>query len=456
MKNYTEFSNFVAQKESVFGEQSDIYFQQLGEKLRESNNPLNMAKAAFFDIYSEFKHSPSEAQLVWQVVYQGGYPNIPTVDPQKNDMVRIRNRNLFQNLLPSMFENERQRASHGHLVDMVYESGVFLDSAANRNQVADTLYKGFSVIDMGGRQNIVLPTRNLTEHNLTAEDFEENLPLILKFFDKGGSKIMPFPVNEFGDYISEEIGQPELIQKIYNNMRDNVGTSDGASMWTSFRLSEDGKGLEVNVTAGNWDTGAFHEVGVWGYKDKDDNYKPLIIPMEDVMEMVKASKMSHWLDAMNDPWETGEWVGTKRGREWLRDKNLGFLTPESLKEKIGEWYEKGTDYKKEDGTMSKKYWGSKDPGDWLSIPNWAIEVADPRGFEFEHIIVPFWEKYGSKGMDLSDVEFENMWQKLLEDESITFEDRFMKWWIDEYTELIAPPGGFRGRTSVNKKSAFSD
>ena len=36
MKNYTEFSNFVAQKESVFGEQSDIYFQQLGEKLRES------------------------------------------------------------------------------------------------------------------------------------------------------------------------------------------------------------------------------------------------------------------------------------------------------------------------------------------------------------------------------------------------------------------------------------
>ena len=53
MKNYTEFSNFVAQKESVFGEQSDIYFQQLGEKLRESNNPLNMAKAAFFDIYSD-------------------------------------------------------------------------------------------------------------------------------------------------------------------------------------------------------------------------------------------------------------------------------------------------------------------------------------------------------------------------------------------------------------------
>ena len=81
-------------------------------------------------------------------------------------------------------------------------------------------------------------------------------------------------------------------------MRGDPGKDDGASLWTSFRRSEDGKGLEVNVTAGNWDTGSFHEVGVWGYKDKDNQIRPLIIPMNDMYKMIKAAKKSHWMDAM--------------------------------------------------------------------------------------------------------------------------------------------------------------
>ena len=68
--------------------------------------------------------------------------------------------------------------------------------------------------------------------------------------------------------------------------------------------------------------------------------------------------------------------------------------------------------------------------------------------------MPFWEKYGPKGMDLSDEEFENMWQKELETGTITFEDRFMSWWIDQFTDLIAPPGGFRGRTRIMTKTPF--
>ena len=452
-KNYTQFKDWKLQKQNIYGEQSDIYFQQLGQKLRESGQRANLAKAAFFDIYEELQHNNNDAQLVWQVLFQT-HPILEDVDPEKQGERIHSVRELKTDMFPSSIENIRHRNSHTHLVDLVYASGIFNESKADRDDVAQRLYKYYDVLDMGGKQNIVFTKRELTEQNLDIDDIEENLPLILKFFDKTDSQLIPFPVNAFGDSIGDEYDQPELIKKIVKDMRGDPGKDDGASLWTSFRRSEDGKGLEVNVTAGNWDTGSFHEVGVWGYKDKDNQIRPLIIPMNDMYKMIKAAKKSHWMDAMNDPWETGAWVGTKRMREFMRDKGMGFMIFDSLKEKIGEWYQRGKEYTKEDGkTKSRKYWGSKD-GDWLSIPNWAIEVADPKAFEFENIIVPFWEKYGPKGMDLSDEEFENMWQKELETGTITFEDRFMSWWIDQFTDLIAPPGGFRGRTRIMTKTPF--
>ena len=63
-KNYTQFKDWKLQKQNIYGEQSDIYFQQLGQKLRESGQRANLAKAAFFDIYEELQHVGLTVELI--------------------------------------------------------------------------------------------------------------------------------------------------------------------------------------------------------------------------------------------------------------------------------------------------------------------------------------------------------------------------------------------------------
>ena len=71
---------------------------------------------------------------------------------------------------------------------------------------------------------------------------------------------------------------------------------------------------------------------------------------------------------------------------------------------------------------------------------------DPRAFEYENIIKPFWEKHKDK----SDAEFEKAWEYELRMNSYTFEERNMEWFNKKWGEIISAPGSMPGYGGVSQ------
>jgi len=416
------------------------YWQETSKKWRVVGGDLNLAKAAFLELYPEMLRNNRHADIekIWGVLYEG-MSNIGEVEPSTQGERLWDTRTIQYNFFPSMIENPRHRKSFVKLVDYVHQGGAFKEGYASRIDVASKLFQDYVVIDVGAKQNLALSKRELREANMTPEQVVESLPYMMTFFEKQGHKLIPFPEGDYEEYQLGDTSQAVIMDTILQTVRQKPGWSD-ANMWASFRRSSDGEGLEVIVLAGNHDQHDFETIGRYHY-NKDGKNIPLIIKRADMWKMLKAAYSTHFMDTMNDPWE----MGVAERRKMLPAVSWGLgLGQDTLKEKISKWFHKGivevdpetgkNVIDPETGKEKRKFWGTRGGDAYLSIPSWGIEVFDPRAFEYESIIKPFWEKYGH----LPDKEFEEAWDMELIKNTYTFEDRHLAWWENLFKSIAAP------------------
>ena len=421
----------------IKGDGAKSYWKTTGKKWRKAGGDLNLAKAAFLELYPEMlrNNRHGDIERIWSVLYEQ-MTNIGEVEPSTQGERLWDTRTIQHNFFPSMIENDRHRKSHAKLVDFGHQAGAFKEGYASRIDVASKIYEDYRMADIGAKQNLAFTKRELRANNMTMEQVVENLPYMMTFFEKQGHKLIPFPEGDYEEYQLGDTSQQVIMAKVMESIRGKDGWED-ANMWTSFRRSSDGEGLEVIIMAGNQDQHDFETVGRMHY-NKDGKNIPLIIENADMWKMLKAAHSTHWRDAMNDPWE----MNVAERRKMLPAVSWGLgLGQDTLKEKISQWFHKGTVVTDPDtGKETRKFWGTKGQDSYLSIPNWGIEMFDPRAFEYESIIKPFWEKHGH----LSDKDFEEAWEMERIKNTYTFEDRHMKWWEEQFRSLIAPPGGMPG------------
>ena len=293
-----------------------------------------------------------------------------------------------------------------------------------RKDIAQKLYSAYAVADVGGKENLVMTLKELRKNHMTIDQVVESLPYLMAFFEKQGERLVPWTKNEFGDFSVEERMDPNTIYTLLEKIRES---DSDATMWTAYRRSEDGKGMEVTINAGNHGTGDFETIGVWKYKKDDGEVVPLIFSEKDMWKMLKQAWSNHYRDAENDFWELS---------------GGGPLLQDTLKEKMDYWYHQGIVNKK----GIREYSGQTGGSSYLAIPKWGIEVMDPRAFEYENIIKPFWEKHKDK----SDAEFEKAWEDELRMNSYTFEERNMEWFNKKWGEIISAPGSMPGYGGVSQ------
>ena len=97
-----------------------------------------------------------------------------------------------------------------------------------------------------------------------------------------------------------------------------------------------------------------------------------------------------------------------------------------------------------------KNWIDRGPSNkFKSIPSWTEELLtqpffDLAKFEYDEVVLPFWEKYGPKGENLSPQEFADKWEEVRRDETYSFEEKYFDLFtyglIDPYHP--PPPFGF--------------
>ena len=426
-KNYQEFKD--DHERYAKASDSKQYFATLRDQFIEEGDPRSMAKAAFVDILPEMLANgrSSIASQVYDVLYND-YAQTGSQLKDEGGAVHDKRR-VEYNFLPSGIEDSSHRRSHVHLVDMMYKAGGFSEHTDSRMDIAQKLYADYRVIDVGGKQNLWFTNRELRLNNFTIDDVLENLPYIMVYFDKLGYELTPFP-----DGYGDTENQQKILAKMLVDMRS---TDSDNNMWTAFRRTGDGEGLEANVMAGNHAERSFDAVHRWHYI-KDGKAVPLVVDKELMWKILKQAKSTHFIDAQQDFWETGAWVGTERAREWLRDKGLGFMTPETLKEKWKKWYFDGG--KKNEKTGEMEYIGPQGGDVWQSIPDAFVEVFDPRKFEWETIIKPLYEKYGQGEGELSHEDFDEMIEMERQKNTWTMEERWLSRIWDKWKEFIQPPG----------------
>lgn len=397
-----------------------VFFASIRDRLINETDKRSMAKGAFLDIYGEMiaNGRTSDAYKIYDILYNDyTETGADLADPGGAIWDK---RKIEYNFLPSAIENRGHRKAHIHLIDLIHKSGEFKEYTANRMDIAQRLYKDYRVLDVGGKQNLSFTTRELRENNFTAEDVLENLPYMMVYFEKLGYELTPFP-----DGYGDTENQQKILGKMIGEMRS---TDSGANMWTAYRRTGDG-GLEVNIMAGNHDELQFDAVQRWHYI-KDGKAEPLIIDNVLMWKILKQAKATNFIDAQQDPWETG--VDERRKMLPAVSWGLG-LGQDTIKEKWEKWY---VDLGKKNNKGEMEYSGPQGGDVWQSIPDPLIEVFDPRKFEWDSIIKPLWEKYGH----LSHAEFEEKVEIERQKNTWTFTERHLKNILKKWEKWIFPPG----------------
>ena len=433
--DYLEFKDWYSGIEAVYGEDTGTYMSQLVNTITTKKTPLNMAKGAFLSIYGDLKESnESVAIKLYKSVYEYA-PREPTTNVFEYGKNLFDTREIERTFFPSSIEDSNLRAGHVHLVSFGHKSGRFAEGSMTRLDIAKEIYTPYAIADVGGKENLSFTLKELKKNNMTIDMVTDGLPYLMKHFEKQGHKLVPWTLNKYGDFTIEERMNPDTIHILLETLRQQEGWSD-ATMWAAYRRSEDGKGMEVTLNAGHHGSGNFETVGVWKYVKDDGEVENLIFSEDEMWKLLKSAWNTHYMDAENDFWEMSH------GGSQLQD---------TLKEKMEYWYNQGEEYTKEDGTKSRRYAGSQGGSNYVAIPKWGIEIMNPKAYEYENIIVRFWEEHGHK----SDAEFEKAWEDELRNNTYNFEDRHMQWWKRQFRGLIAPPGSLPGYGAVSQSFAGS-
>jgi len=405
-----------------------LHFASKRNKFIAKGDPLNMAKGAFLDLYPEMLANKrvDVAKRIYEVLYddytQAGLEL--TLDATWDK------RQIEYNFLPSSIENSKHRSAFTHLVELMYKAGGFAEHTDSRLDIAQKLFEDYRVVDVGGKQNLYFTKRELREHSFTIEDVLDNLPYIMVYFDKMGYELTPFP-----DGYGDTENQQAILKKKQKEIRS---TDSDNSMWTSYRRTGEGGGLEVNIMAGNHNERSFDVVYKWHYI-KDGKAEPLVVDKDLMWKILIQAKSTHFLDAQNDPYEMG--VGERRKMLPAVSWGLG-LGQDTLREKWKQWYESGGEIvtDKKTGKPTREYSGPQGAKVWRSIPHALQEVFDPRKFEYDYIIKTLWEKYGEPGENLSDKDFEEMIEMEIQNNTWTFQERWFSRIWDKWSDYVQPPG----------------
>ena len=259
------------------------------------------------------------------------------------------------------------------------------------------------VLDGGAGTSMVFKRSELEQRGIKKSDLEDSVNYaVLRALKEG--KNLQF------EYLGDnQIKSKEGMEKIMKHIQS---LDSGASMWTGVRKKADGNGMEVVIVAGNRaDIDSRTVVGRWVYEDIDEDGNKIMSRLEyddeETIRVLSAYKRGNFMDIDNN------------------DNNIYF--------RVRNWIDRGPSNK------------------FKSIPGGLEEVLtqpfiDLAKFEYDEVVLPFWEKYGPKGEDLSPDEFAQKWEEVRRKETYAFEEKYFDLFtyglVDPYHPMIAPGAAY--------------
>lgn len=430
----------------------------LGMGSDKTPSKLSMAKAAFYDIYPEIKNDTAMSKRIFEALYINTTPGL-RVNLGDNGQGDIYNyRDIFTEYMPAMIQRGKKQDAHGHLIDILVQKSVFKDKYKlwqdDHLSIAQQLYSRYRVIDTKGTEALVYTTKELNDNLVDIQDVKDAIPYFMLYFDKKkGTTIEVIP----SDPRLKGKNQIDTVQLMNTQVKTN---DEDATMWIAFRRDRNSKGLEAVIMGGNYEEGNYDVVGrpeikqekfVRPRRPKEVTRQPFIVPDDVAWKIIKDAKSYFYFEAENDFYEAGaEFLhGTRKFARRMgvydvmgEGKYAGDYTiagQDTLKTKMQNYINKYGEKAEDAVTGKTKYrYTSKNAKylfNWKSIPKWLVEFAEPRQFEFEHIIAPFWEKHGDK----SEPDFEKAWNLHITENTYNWRDR---WWNEmwqDWADVISPP-----------------
>lgn len=343
-------------------------------------------------------------------------PDVSESNPKTID--RIQYGMIMSKYMPTMYDNSviGQMMQEGaiHLIDLMVETGIVdkgMSFDSDRIDAANKLFNFAEVINLGygNDSTLVFTKKELEDNLLTRDDIKDYLPYVQLALLKKGGKIELNP----DDNALKRLPSPDIVKAFQRQLADQDGT-----LWQAWRRTSDGEGMEMVVRGGvpyKTASKSYSKYTIQEPNERGDGFKGrrnAQIPMEDFFGSIRDAKSNHFFDAHNDPFEIRDLKD--KLKEWYHD--LGELRDEKGRKK-GE-----KDFDSNTATMkfnpNTQYFFGK-----YSIPNWWIEFGDPRVFEYEQIVKPFYEKYGPEGLNYSNEQMEEKWDEWMNEKTWTFMER---------------------------------
>ena len=404
MKQVENMLDLYAWRDSVNDYANDdgatLWYMQ--QQLLNQGDSRDAALSAWIDLMPEHQGNALIFDRVFSGLFTKGVPIRDTPKPDAQNRLDDIHDSL-RHSFPSQFQNRTRRKSFAHLLTKLEQTGVFGENA-DYEDIADILFKPYLVLDGGTTTGMVFKRSELEQRGIKKSDLEDSINYAVLRALKEGKNLQ---FQYLGD---NQIKSKEGMAKILKHIQD---LDSGASMWTGVRKTADGKGMEVVIVAGNkQDIDSRDVVGRWVYEDVDDKGNKIMSRLEyndeETIRVLSAYKRGNFMDIDNND-----------GNIYFRVKN---------------WIDRGPSNK------------------FKSIPGGLEEILtqpfiDLAKFEYDEVVLPFWEKYGPKGENLSPDEFAEKWEEVRRKETYAFEEKYFELFtyglVDPYHPMIGP-GIFRG------------
>ena len=403
MKQVENMLDLYAWRDSVNDYANDdgatLWYMQ--QQLLNQGDARDAALSAWLDLMPEHQGNALIFDRVFSGLFQKGVPIRDTPKPDASDRLDDISDSL-RHSFPSQFQDRTRRKSFAHLLTKLEQSGVF-GKNADYEDIANTLFKPYMVLDGGAGTSMVFKRSELEQRGIKKSDLEDSVNYaVLRALKEG--KNLQF------EYLGDnQIKSKEGMEKIMKHIQS---LDSGASMWTGVRKKADGNGMEVVIVAGNRaDIDSRTVVGRWVYEDIDEDGNKIMSRLEyddeETIRVLSAYKRGNFMDIDNN------------------DNNIYF--------RVRNWIDRGPSNK------------------FKSIPGGLEEVLtqpfiDLAKFEYDEVVLPFWEKYGPKGGDLSPEEFAQKWEEVRRKETYAFEEKYFDLFtyglVDPYHPMIAPGAAY--------------
>jgi hypothetical protein len=336
----------------------------------------------------------------------------------------------FDGGFASQFEAGGRKMSFGHLVDALANHSQF--QGVGHEAISDMLNEPYAVYDGGADTNIVFLKSDLKARGLEMDDLYDNANYPMIRAMKEG-KHLTFEILDESEKVEGFAPGMHQLSRLKELKEKLMERDADSSIWTASRLSQDGKSMEVVLMTGNMHERSDRQVVArWKYKDKDENGNSILKTLkydgvQNQLKVLSAYKRGNFMDIEND---------------------------EDIKDDVARWIKEGP---------SKLIDSIPSFMEEIIVSEWSpINIGK---FEYNEVVVPFWEKYKHLGKEA----FANKWEEVRRQETFAFEDKYwdlhFKGIIDVFRADVVPfrhgagsyskQGGLGGRNrSTGKPSGL--